>query len=184
MKKAVIFLGEGFEEIEALTVVDVLRRGGIHIDMVSVSNTDTVSGSHDIEVVCDKKIDEITPENYDICILPGGNPGYKNLQASQAVKDISTSFLGSGKLVCAICAAPTVLGAFGLLKGKEACCYPGMEDGLDGAKVSFEDVVVDNNVITSRGMGTAIEFSLAIIEYCFDKDTADKLGASFVWKRI
>lgn len=180
MKKILVFMADGCEEVEALTSVDILRRAGFSVDMASVSNEKIIHGAHGINIESDININDVTPESYDGVLLPGGGPGYKNLAASSRVKEITLQAAKDGKLVSAICAAPTVLGGFGLLKGKTACCYPGMEDGLTGAKVSQDKVCVDGNFITSRGVGTAIDFALRIVEYFTDKKTADQLGVAIV----
>lgn len=183
MKKILVFMADGCEEIEALTVVDVLRRAQMHVDMASVSGAEIVNGSHGIRILSDILVEDAKLDEYDGVVLPGGAPGYKNLAASDLVKKLTTKACEEGKLVAAICASPTVLGAFGLLDGKAACCYPGMEDGLIGANVNTDIVTVDNNIITSRGMGTTIEFALTIVEYFTDAKTARDLGETFVWNR-
>lgn len=183
MKKVLVFMADGCEEIEALTVVDLLRRAGVQVDMVSVSNEETVTGAHNIKFDSDIAINKIDRDGYDAYVLPGGNPGFKNLAKSNTVREITVNAADSGKLVAAICAAPTVLGDFGLLKGKKASCYPGMEGGMIGSKANEEAVNIDGNIITSRGLGTAIEFSLAIVEYLVDKDASKNLAESIVWKR-
>lgn len=181
MKKIIVFLADGCEEIEAFTTVDLLRRAGMQVDMASVSGEKMVAGAHGINIASDISISDVSEDGYDGYVLPGGAPGYKNLQASERVKSIVTGACSSGKLICAICAAPTVLGDFGLLKGKKACCYPGMENGLVGAQAVTDPVVKDGNIITSRGVGTAIEFALEIVAYLQDKKTAEDLGKAIVW---
>lgn len=185
MAKVLVLLANGLEEVEALTPIDLLRRAGAHVDTVAVCDEAKITGSHDVDIITDITIKDISKadlDTYDACILPGGAPGFKNLKASEEVKNITFEMNKAGKLVAAICAAPTVLGAFGLLEGKTACCYPGMEEGLTGAKVSFDKVECDGNIITSRGVGTAIDFSLAIVEYLFDKEKADALAKSIVYR--
>lgn len=183
MAKALIFFAEGYEEVEALTVVDLLRRAGMDIDMVSLTEKQMVTGSHGITVQMDVIYQEADFEGADILILPGGMPGTKNLLAHQGLKERLVAFAAdSTKKVAAICAAPSVLGAHGILKGRKATSYPGFEDKLDGAVVKEEPVVTDGNVITSRGMGTAIEFAAAIIEAYCGKDKADAILQGIIYK--
>lgn len=181
MKKTLILLAEGFEEVEALTVVDLLRRADIGCDMVSVGDTDEVIGSHGITVRTDKKLSGTDMSAYDGVILPGGMPGTKNLAADGRVCALLQSFQTQGKLTAAICAAPTVLAKAGLLEGKTAVCYPGMEEQLTGAKVCFAPVAVDGTVITSRGMGTAIAFALALVGYLDSPGRAKALASAVVY---
>jgi len=182
MSKIAIFFAEGYEEIEALTVVDMCRRAKLEIDMVSVTGEKTVKGAHKIDVAMDKLFEEADFKEYDMLILPGGMPGTRNLEAHEGLMAQVDAFQAAGKYLAAICAAPSVLGHRGVLKGKEACCYPSFESHLEGAKVTFEPVAVAGNVITSRGMGTAIEFSLAIIEALCGKELADKLAGDIIYR--
>lgn len=163
MKKIAVFFAEGYEEIEALTVVDMCRRAGIETQMVSVTKELTVKGSHNIPVVMDKSIEEIAFEQLDMIVLPGGMPGTKNLEKVSVLMEQVKAFFENGKYVAAICAAPSVFGHLGILQGKKACCYPGFEEELTGASVSMASCEKDGNIITARGMGCAIDFSVAII---------------------
>lgn len=183
MKNVCVFLADGCEEVEALTPIDLLRRAGAQVTVVSVSGEKYIKAAHNVVIETDVSIKNEALSDFDAYVLPGGAPGYKNLMASSEVKNIVTAAHTEGKLIAAICAAPCVLGEFGLLKGKRATCYPGMEDGLLGADPRKDSVVVDGNIITSRGVGTAIEFSLAIIEYLYDKEAANTLAAQIVWSR-
>lgn len=183
MKKTAILFANGYEEVEALTVVDLLRRAQIGCDIISVENTGEVAGSHGISIRADKKFPETDFSRYDGVILPGGMPGTNNLAANEQVLELLRSFSAGGKLTAAICAAPTVLAKAGLLEGRKAVCYPGMEEQLTGAKVSFDPVAVDGTVITSRGVGTAIPFALAIVQYFDSKVRADALASSIVYQR-
>lgn len=181
MSKVSVYFAEGFEEIEALTVVDILRRAGVKTDMVSVTGSLEVTGAHGIKIATDRLFDE-NVEDEDCIVLPGGMPGTNNLKAHAGLVDKIIKFNEKGKYIAAICAAPTVFGGLGLLKGKEATCYPGMEDGLLEAKVRTDSsVVCDGNIITSRGMGTAIDFSLFIVSALIDEETSGKLGRSIVY---
>ena len=182
MKKTVILFAGGYEEVEALTVVDLLRRAQIVCDIVSVDGAQEVTGSHGITVHADRGFSETDFGEYDGVILPGGMPGTKNLAADERVLDLLRSFHGHGKLTAAICAAPTVLAKAGLLEGKAAVCYPGMEGELTGAEVVFDPVVADGTIITSRGVGTAIPFALALVRYFEGAERADALAASIVYR--
>lgn len=177
MSKAVVFFAEGFEEIEAVTIVDVLRRGGINVETVSISDTNIVKGAHNISIstdfVFDNRISEI--ENSDIIILPGGGLGTDNLKKHTGVNEIAEKFTKSGKYVAAICAAPSVLGIAGLLNTHTAVCYPGIEKQLFGAFIGEGNVVVDGKFITSKGPATAMEFSLKILEVLAGKEKSDEI---------
>lgn len=182
MSKIAVFLASGFEEIEALTVVDICRRAGITVTMVSVAGERTVEGSHGIKVLADHMFDETDIDNMDMLVLPGGMPGSRNLQAHEKLMKKVTEFYKKGKNVAAICAAPTVFGSLGILNGRKACCYPGMEDELTGASVVYDPVAVSDNVITARGMGCAIPFALAITEHFCGREKAEKLAEGIVYR--
>lgn len=181
MSKVYIFLADGHEEIEALTVVDLLRRAGIDIETISITGNRQVTGSHGITTTADKLFEEIDCDAADMLVLPGGMPGTKNLEAHEGLMENVAAFAASDRYIAAICAAPTVFGHKNLLSGKRACCYPGMEEGLLGAEVSFDKVTVDGKIITSRGMGTAIDFALTIIEKLDSKEKAEKIGKAIVY---
>ena len=181
MANTAIFLAEGFEEIEGLMVVDMLRRAGVTVDMVSISDSLQVVGSHAIGVTADKLIKDIDFGAYDLLVLPGGMPGTIHLGECKTLCDEVVKAYENGKKIAAICAAPTVFGKLGLLNGKMACCYPGMEEQLTGAETTTSSVTVDGNIITSRGLGTALDFALTLIEELIDKETADKLAAAVVY---
>ncbi|MCR4808142.1 MAG: DJ-1/PfpI family protein [Lachnospiraceae bacterium] len=170
MKECYLFLAEGFEEIEALTVVDILRRDNIVIKTVSITNRKEVAGAHGITVLADKLIKDIDIKDAALLILPGGMPGTNNLKECEELTDMLRQFGGTNRRIAAICAAPTILGALGLLEGRKACCYPGMESSLTGAQVCTDEVVTDGNITTSRGMGTAIPFALELVRL-FDSQT-------------
>ncbi|MCQ2538496.1 MAG: DJ-1/PfpI family protein [Lachnospiraceae bacterium] len=182
MSKLAIFMADGCEEIEGLTVVDLVRRAGIAIDMVSIREELTVTGAHGIKFMADKCFQEVAFDEYDGFILPGGMPGTINLGESEFVCTTMKKAYASGKLCAAICAAPSVLGQLGILEGLNATCYPGFEEKLTGAKCRTKAVVKDDNVITSRGMGTAIEFGLEIVAYFTDEATAKKLEKGIIYK--
>ena len=183
MADTAIFLAEGFEEIEGLMVVDLLRRVGIRVDMVSISDSMQVTGSHQITVTADKLLKEIVFDEYDLLVLPGGMPGTIKLGNCEMLCEELMKAYENGKKIAAICAAPTVFGKLGLLNGKKACCYPGMEEGLIGAEAGTDPVIVDGNIITSRGLGTSLDFALAIIENVQSKEAADELAAKVVYAR-
>lgn len=182
MANTAIFLANGFEEIEALTVVDMLRRKAIACDVVSITGDRNVTGSHGIKVIADKIVSEIVFDNYDALILPGGMPGTKNLEADGYLMSRFDSFYSENKLICAICAAPSIFGHRGYLKGKKATCYPGFETELEGANFVKEPVVKDGNVITSRGMGTAIEFGAEIVGEFLGEEEKEVLLKAIVYK--
>ena len=181
MKKIAIFFAEGYEEIEALTVVDLCRRAGIWVDMVSVTDSLKVTGAHGIPVVMDKMLAEVEFDTLDMLVLPGGMPGTRNLEQVPLLMEQVKAFAAAGKYIAAICAAPSVFGHLGLLAGKNACCYPGFEEELTGANVMFHPCEADGNIITSRGMGCAIDFSLKIIEKLENDDTASKIGRQIIY---
>ena len=182
MRAAIIF-ANGCEEIEGLTVVDVLRRAKIDITMVSITGQLQITSSHDVRFEADALFEDVDFSDYDAIILPGGMPGSNNLYASQALKEIVKDFAQTGKLVSAICAAPFILGQLGILEGKKATCFPGFEDKLTGAEFIDVPVVCDGNVITARGMGAAIDFALAIVEYSLGEEAATELCQKFMYYR-
>ena len=185
MSKAYVLLAEGFEEVEALATVDVLRRAGVETVMVSINpQKQMVCGSHNINVYADKCFgpqDEYAASEFidgNAVILPGGKRGTENLAVCSPVHDLIKSYYYAGKLVCAICAAPTVPAMDGILDGLEVTCYPGFEDRLADAIYVDEPVRVTGNIITGRSMGTAVEFGLAIAEKLAGREIANKVAAS------
>ena len=182
MAKIGVFLADGFEEIEGLAVVDILRRAGVEVTMISIMKRNEVHGAHAITVLADALYEEVDFAKLDGVVLPGGMPGTTNLGAHDGVKEQIAEFASAGKLVAAICAAPGVLGENGILKGKKAACYPGVEEKLLGAEVTFEEVAEDGNIITSRGMGTAIPFALSLTKYLTEEKKVEKLADAIVYK--
>ena len=180
-KKVCVFLADGFEEIEGLTVVDLLRRVGVEVTCASIMGEKMIHGAHGIDVMADAMFDEVVYDEQDMVVLPGGLPGTTYLGEHEGVCQVVRAFDEKGKYIAAICAAPTVFGNLGLLKGREATCYPSMAEELKCAKYLAQPVVVSDHIITSRGMGTAIDFSLKIIELLLDKETADTLGRAIVY---
>lgn len=173
-----IFLADGFEEIEGLTVVDLLRRAEIEIRMVSVTGAKQVAGSHNIKIEADELFGESDYNQADMLVLPGGMPGTKHLAEHQELVTLLKQFNEEGRNIAAICAAPSVLGMNGILQGKKATCFPGYEDKLQGAIVTGTKTIEDANIITGKGMGVSIDFSLCIIEKLKDKETAGKIAAA------
>lgn len=171
MKKTAVLLADGFEEVEALTVVDIMRRGNVLCDMVSIKDIE-VTGAHNIKVTSDKILDE-TIYDYDLIVFPGGMPGATNLQKDKKVIEAVKKFNEEGKLVAAICAAPIVLAEAGIVEGKNITSYPGFEDELKGCNYKEEKVVVDGNIITSRGPATAMEFAYKLLEVLGNKTYND-----------
>ncbi len=167
-KRVAVFFADGLEECEALIVTDILHRAGIPCDKVAITGNLAVTSSHGVVVVCDGTIEDegFSFDDYDMLVLPGGMPGTTNLADCAPLADAIRAFAAEGKDLAAICAAPTVFAQMGLLEGKTATCYPDMQGILPehGAVVSEGEVVIDGNFITSMGMGTAIEFGLALVE--------------------
>ena len=181
MSRIGIFFAEGYEEIEALTVVDLVRRAGIDIDMISVYGEKSVKGSHGIVVEMDKTLEETDFDGLDMLVLPGGLQGTQGLEACEELMKKLDAFYAAGKYIAAICAAPSIFGHRGYLKGRRATSYPGFESHLEGAVVTHGAAEVDGHVITGRGMGCSIPFGLAIVEQFAGKDEAEKLADKIVW---
>ena len=172
-----MFFAEGFEETEAIATLDVIRRAGIDVRSVGV-NSRQITGSHGVKIYCDMDTDEATFTGLEGVILPGGMPGTLNLYESNTVRDCVEFCASQGKLVSAICAAPLILGRMGLLEGAEATCFPGFEDELKGAGISEKYIVTSGNIITARGMGSAVRFGLEIVGYFKGAAAADELAAT------
>lgn len=182
MSKIAIFLADGFEEIEGLTVVDLCRRADIETIMVSIMNTKKVTGSHNIVVEADLCLPDLDFSSLDMLVLPGGLSGTRLLESCEELMKQFDDFNLKGKCISSICAAPTVFGHRGYLKDRKACCYPGLENELNGAIVSFQEVEVSDHITTSRGLGTSILFALAIVERYCGKDTASELAKKVVYR--
>jgi 4-methyl-5(b-hydroxyethyl)-thiazole monophosphate biosynthesis len=179
-KKALVFLADGFEEVEAVTPIDYLRRAGIEVTTASAGGSRTVTGAHGLPVVADSLITEL-PEGaaWDVLVCPGGMPGASNIAASAPACALLKAQAAAGRLIAAICAAPAVvLSPLGILRGRRFTCYPGMEKGAGDAQWSAGRVVTDGNIITSRGAGTAGEFARAVIGAVLNREEADKVAAS------
>ena len=178
-KKAIVLLAEGFEEVEAVTPIDYLRRAGVEVTTAAVSIIMTVKGSRGVKVDADTELATIDSgsANWDAVILPGGANGAANIAASQDAVKLIKNMAADGKLVCAICASPAVvLAPLGLLAGKKFTCYPGLEEKVKDGKWSDERVVVDGNIITSRSAGTTGEFAVAIIKKLIDEAAGKKVA--------
>lgn len=175
-KRAAVLLADGFEEIEAVTPIDLLRRGGVEVAVVGIARKD-VTGSHGVTVSADVLLENFDDSGFDAVILPGGMPGSKNLAESPGVRKMVLAMHAQGKLVAAICAAPAVvLGPLGILDGKTASCYPGMESQAPNAEFSDAPVTADGNVITAQGPGKSAQFALAVLEYLAGADAARDIG--------
>lgn len=181
MKKVAVLLADGFEEIEALTAVDLLRRARVYVDTVSITEEYIVHGAHGINVQTEDLFEEVNFAEFDMVVLPGGLPGTTNLNDHAGVQRVVKDFAANGKYVAAICAAPSILGGMGLLKGKHATSYPSFEDKLSGAVVMRTPVVQDGNIITSRGMGTATDFALKLVEVMAGPEKAGEIGDSILY---
>lgn len=175
-----VLLADGFEEIEALTPVDMLRRAGKNVVTVGITGK-TVTGAHGIPVIADCEPKDLPHGKIECLILPGGMPGTKNLDASPETDALINRTLSDGGRLAAICAAPSVLGKRGLLRGKKATCYPSFEKFLDGAAFSTEKVVTDENVTTSRGAGTAMDFALELVSLLVSPEKSEELGAGVIF---
>lgn len=172
------FLADGFEEVEALAPVDMLRRAGVDVKTVGVYQ-ENITGSHSITVHCDTTANKLSlGDEIEAIILPGGMLGTRNLEASPVVQAVIDHCVSAGKYVCAICAAPSILGHKGLLSGKEAIAFPGFEDDLKGAKISDKHVAKDGLFITAKGAGVAIDFGLEIVSALRGEETAQKIRSS------
>ena len=178
MKTIFVFLAEGFEEIEALTPVDVLRRAGLSVQTVSIMKEQVVAGAHGIPVLADVMFGEVHAEDAEMILLPGGLPGATNLDAHEGLAKMILDFAKAEKPLAAICAAPLVFGNRGLLEGKKATCYPGFEEKLIGAITTSEKVITDGIITTSKAAGTAMDFAFEIIKVLKSEEISDKVKNS------
>lgn len=180
MKKVIIHLADGFEEIEAITPVDVLRRAGCEVITISVTGKHEVTSARGITVMADKLFDVADYESADMIVLPGGQPGSNNLNKHEGLRHQILQFHHLSKYIAAICAAPLVLGSAGILVGKKATCYPGTESLLTGASCTGNNVEVDGHIITGRGPGVALEFSLLLAEILTGKTKSEAVGKAMM----
>lgn len=178
--KVYVHLAEGFEEIEAVTIVDVLRRAGVDAETVSVTGAHLVKGAHGVPVKADRLFEEADYDNCEMIVLPGGMPGTTNLGTHKGLAEKLEKFAKENRWLAAICAAPMVFGNLGLLKGKKAVIYPGMEEHLKGAQVGGKPVEIDGKIITSKAPGTAMIFALALVEVLKGASEVDGLKRSMV----
>jgi protein deglycase len=179
MARVLVPLAPGFEEIEAVTIVDVLRRGGVTVDVAGVE-PGPITGSHGVTLVPDRTLAGAAADDYDLIALPGGMPGTRHLRESADVLRLVQDLAAGGRWTTAICAAPTVLAAAGVTAGHMVTSHPSVAEALGGASYREDTVVVDGRLITSRGAGTAMEFALALVERLVDAETASRLRAQMV----
>jgi 4-methyl-5(b-hydroxyethyl)-thiazole monophosphate biosynthesis len=176
MPKVYAFLADGFEEVEGLAVIDLLRRGKIETIMVSIMDDIYVTGAHNMVIKADKKLNEVNTEDGDMVFLPGGGAGTENLYACEELKMIIRKYNEEGKRLSAICAAPSVYGRMGLLKGKKATCYPGFEEQLIGATVLTDKVVTDGKFTTAKGLGAALELGFELINVLENEELSKNIA--------
>lgn len=178
MSKVYVFMADGTEEVEALTVVDLLRRAQVEVVTVSVMEKKQIRSSHNIGIEADELYGESDYMDGTMIVLPGGMPGTTHLRNHEGLRKILFTYKEAGKYLAAICAAPSVFGVNDMLKGKKATCYPGFETELQGAVVTNTAVVTDGQFITSKGLGTAIDFSLELITLLVNAETAERIAKS------
>jgi 4-methyl-5(b-hydroxyethyl)-thiazole monophosphate biosynthesis len=179
-KKIAVHLANGFEEIEAISIIDVLRRADLDVVVVSVTGKLEVNGAHQISVLADKLFENVDYSDIYMIVLPGGMPGSSNLDAHEGLKTQIMTFANEKKQLAAICAAPLVFGNLGLLDGKKAVCYPGFERYLKGAEIQNTAVVDFENIVTGKGPGVAIQFALKIVEKVVSAERAATLGKQMI----
>ncbi len=178
--KIAVPLAEGFEEIEAVSIIDVLRRADFDVIVFSISTKKEVTGSHSIKIIADRLFNEVDFSKTDMIVLPGGLPGATNLNEHTGLKEVILDFNKRGKTLGAICAAPLVLGGLGILNNKNATCYPGFENQLEGATTTGEEVELSDKIVTGKGAGVAIKFALKIVETINGKQFADELAKKMI----
>lgn len=178
MKKVLVPLAPGFEEIEALAVVDILRRAGAEVVTAGTAEN-PIEGRNGIKVLADRPMDQAGPDEFDMIVLPGGAKGTENLKKDDRIKKILIEMDKKKKLVTAICAAPTVLAAAGLTHARGITCHPSVRNAFDdGERISFERVVIDGNIVTSQGPGTAMEFAFKLVEILFGPAKAEEVNST------
>lgn len=181
MKKVLVLLAPGFEEIETVTVVDILRRAGARVTLAG-TEVGVTEGSRGMNLVADCHLKEVDSDNFDMVVLPGGQPGTSNLQKNAKVKEILLKMDRGNKKIAAICAAPVVLHSIGLLDKNNFTSHPSVRDQFDGVRYSENRVVEDGNIITSQSPGTAMEFSMKLVEILFDKARMDTVNKGVLAK--
>ena len=182
MKKVLVPLADGFEEIETVTIIDILRRAGVEVTVAGIK-PGTLAGSRNIKLVPDTTLDKVQDQEFDAVVLPGGQPGVNNLRKDSRVLEVVRRFYEKKKLVGAICAAPLVLRDAGLIKGVKLTSYPGVASELTNSKYETTRVVIDGNFITSRAPGTALEFSLKLVELLIGKNKAEEVSEMVLAKK-
>ena len=181
MKTVIVFLADGFEECEGLLVVDLLRRAEINVITASIMGRREIKSSHGVTLQADARAEDVDYSSADMIVLPGGLPGTTYLGENNIVKEQCLAF-ANDKYIAAICAAPSILAAIGLLEGKPATCHPAFEGKMAGAIVSHESVSVAGNIITGQGLGAGIPFALKLVETLIDKETSDKIAAAISFR--
>lgn len=184
MSKAVIFFARGLEECEGLLCVDLLRRAGVEVTIAAVGGSQTVTSARQVNVVADALAEDLDYTAFDACILPGGIPGVDNLKADATVRKVCQEFAAVGKYVAAICAGPTVLAGFGVLQGKKATVYPGMDAPLTegGAEYTGLPLTIDGNIVTGEALGAAIPFALALARLLAGAEASDRVKKAIVYQ--
>lgn len=182
MKTAIVVLAPGFEEIEAITIIDLLRRAGINVTTASIAGKN-ITGSHDITIKADMLLEDLSKSEFDIVILPGGQPGSENLRNSDRVANLLQRQSDKNQLLAAICAAPTVFEKAGLTTGKRVTSHPSEEGKFSASDYKTDNVVLDGNIITSRAVGTAIEFSLFLIKMLCGENIATEIAAKILFQK-
>ena len=184
MAKVYQFLATGFEEIEALIPLDIMRRGGVEVVNVSVTGSRVVEGAHGVKIEADVLIEDADFADADLLMLPGGLPGATNLNVHEGVKKALVEHNVRGRMIGAICAAPMVLGGLGMLEGKRATCYPGFEKYLDGAEYTNELCTVDGNITTGEGPAAALPYAYTLLAALTDAKTADGVAEGMMYKHL
>ena len=179
-KKIAVHMADGFEEIEAISIIDVLRRAELDVVVTSVTGRLEVTGAHQLKILADKLFEEVNYDDVFMIVLPGGMPGAANLDAHEGLKAQIVKFNNENKPLAAICAAPLVYGNLGILNGKQAVCYPGFEKFMKGAEVLNSPVAESGNVITGRGPGAAIQFALKLVEKLVSAEKAELLASQML----
>lgn len=184
MSKAVIFFARGLEECEGLLCVDLLRRAGVEVTIAAVGGSQTVTSARQVNVVADALAEDLDYTAFDACILPGGIPGVDNLKTDATVRKVCQEFAAAGKYVAAICAGPTVLAGFGVLQGKKATVYPGMDAPLTegGAEYTGLPLTIDGNIVTGEALGAAIPFALALARLLAGAEASDRVKKAIVYQ--
>lgn len=184
MAKVYAFLAPGSEEVECLAVVDVLIRGGVDVELVSVTDQLEVAGAHKIVIRADHLFTGICPADADVLFIPGGLPGTVNLSKHEGLCNALKAAAADGRRVAAICAAPGVLGQLGILKGKKATCYPGFEEQLAGAEYTRQGVVTDGNITTARGLGYALDLGIELLRLLTGEEHASEIKAAIQYDQV